>query len=253
MSDQTPRYTDDQLSAYLDGEFPMDEATTLEEALKTSPSLQDRLERLGSIDALLAPAFEELVSGPMPEGVMVLLTKKDATPPEGAQILAFPNKVGRFFKSHGLPMAAAASLALVATSIVSGPKTAGSGTFALAERPDLVELLAAVPSSQRIDLNFDQQAEVVLSYASNDVGFCREFALYDRTQTMNAIACNQGNAWTLEVAEFSAPTVIVEGSYTTASSPGAALEAFVDETMTEDALSADQEAALIKGGWSVER
>jgi len=113
--------------------------------------------------------------------------------------------------------------------------------------------LAAVPSGRRIDLNSDQQAEVVLSYARDTGGFCREFALYDRTQTMHAVACNEGDDWLLEVAEFSAPTVFAEGSYATASSPGAALDAFVEETIAEDAMNADQEAALIQSGWTLER
>ena len=243
--------TDDQLSAFLDGELPDDEMSLIEQALNDHPELQKRLEQFEAVDALIAPAFDEILTEPVPEDVTSLLRGEEDAQSTTAQIISFP-KARKFLSDHGVPMAAAATVALVASSIISGTTPQSPNTFAFHDRPDLVELLAQSPSGERVSLSGDQTAEVLLSYAQGEGGYCREFAIYGNTETVQAVACNESGSWAMKVAEFSQGTPSADGSYGLASSAGAALEAFVDETMAEDALDADQEAALIANGWTAQ-
>lgn len=255
MTQQPMTFTDAQLSAYLDGELPAAEAAALENALETDTVLQSRLERLGAVDRLLTPAFDEIADGPAPDAVLALLKENEPVteqPPNTASnVVLFPS-ARRFFGQHGLPMAAAASIALVAASVLSPQQPTGSSMLALSEGTELRQFLEQQPSGERVAIGDGQEAEVVLSYAQASGSFCREFALYDRTQTVQAVACNQDGSWALQVAEFSGPIQTDGQSYATASSAGAALEAFVDETMASDALSTEQEAELIRRGWKVQ-
>lgn len=55
-----------KLSAYLDGELPIDEARALESALAEDPSLQAELEALIAVDSSVQDAFEHMLKSPVP-------------------------------------------------------------------------------------------------------------------------------------------------------------------------------------------
>ena len=58
--------TDEQLSAYLDGELPEDDARAIDEALAQDPALQAALESLVAANDMARDAFDAMKDDPVP-------------------------------------------------------------------------------------------------------------------------------------------------------------------------------------------
>lgn len=247
----SPDISDDDLSAYLDGELSAERRSAVESALGDRPDLRRRLDDLERLNRLLRPALDEITDAPMPDGVLDLL-KGDgpAGAASGGTVLPF-RRWPSFMKAHGIPMAMAASLALVAGVVIgSGQQQAGSDLF-LAAREDVLRALSTAPSAEDVVLDSGGTMQVIASFRAADGGYCREFAVHDPARTVEAIACNGDGSWQVKVAEFLPAGAAGEG-YAPASGGGSALQAFADEAAAGDALDRDEEMKLIAAGWASE-
>ena len=250
-------YTDDDLSALLDGELDSIAATALREALSNDPELADRLEQLAFADSIVKNTYQEIDSEPLPKSVIDLLAGEDET---HSNVV---NLSRSFWSSRPLQIAAAAVLTLGV--FIGSP-------FLKQTRPDLfAEAIAIGPigtpsalesilsnsaSAVTHHLNNDQadgkalvEITPVLSFQSTDGGWCREYTVATDIKAARALACRAENQWQIVLSSLE-QSVTKAGDYATASTvTSAAFDEFIDNKIVGVPLSADLEHQLIENNW----
>ncbi|HSD68010.1 MAG TPA: hypothetical protein VLB07_00595, partial [Woeseiaceae bacterium] len=204
---------DERLSAWLDGELPRGEAMRLEERLAAEPPLARRLERMREAGRKAQQAFHAIDETPLPQSVLDLLKDDGADrlqDTEGAKIVRLQPRAPRFFQ---VPVAIAASVALVAGFLVHDLLTPqGSGESVLpmsgmvAGDSGLYQLLEKTSAGETVRLPDDGNGEVVLTFQGEDGDWCRQFRLGSATADLYGLACRQPGGWQLETASFAGPS-----------------------------------------------
>ena len=240
-------WSDEQLSAFIDGELPAAEMDALARAIETDAALAARVERLGAANTAFIAAASEIDTKPMSAGVAKVL----AAPPT-AKVLAFRPRAVAWLKEHRA-LAASVLCAAMAAGVVSGleppedpfaPKADG---LILASSP-LHHALEVGATGESVLISAGVTATPRLSFASDDGAFCRQFDVTTQRGVTSAIACHEGDAWRTQVAVFGKPGS--NGDYQTASGgKSPELEAFIDEHISGAALNAEQEKAAMAKGW----
>jgi hypothetical protein len=232
--------TDEELSRYIDGELADDEMTSVCAAIAADPGLGARLERLRAADRFFVGAIGSVNEQPLPKNAATLL---NATSPTRALDVA-PRHVATRFSSWRMPMALAASFAigtLCSVAILSG---IGRQSQSLAAGPlvphsRLAEALGSAASGAEVRIG---QAVMtpVLSFRAADGRFCREFRWENGAAGAHGVACRRDGSWTVQVA---AAEPGARGYRPAASS--AAVDAFVEEMMAGEPLSAEDERGFL--------
>ena len=257
-------YSDETLSAFIDGELPSEEAATIETAQNADPALRERIARLRRADETVRAAYSEAAEGPIPEKVLQLLKTDGDRPPseQGAEIVPFPVRLARRAAANW-PTALAASLALVigygASDIFDPTGThqlASADGFrvdgAISPAHPMFAALETGRSAQVYKVGTDGglSVEPVLSFEAEDGGYCREFLAYDAATRVHGVACRGAQTWNVNVAVKSPALTGAQAGYTTASAQGDRLIGdFVGRAMTGEAFDEDAEKALIDKGW----
>ena len=249
---------DERLSAWLDGELPDVEAHRLEERLAAEPALARRLERLRQSDHAAQHAFHAIDGSPMPSAVLDLLRDEDADRSRDAQeasVVRLRPRAPRFFQ---VPVAIAASVALVAGFLVRdliappgiGEDTALPISGLVASGSGLFRLLETAPAGQPVDLADGSRAEVVLTFQANDGDWCRQFRMEADPAALHGLACRQPGGWQLETASFAGPEPSDATFRQAAGATPAALEAAVRARLgAREPLDADEESQVLSEGW----
>ena len=113
----TPFWTDQQLSAFLDGELPASDADVLARQIEGDAGLAARIERLGAANTAFVQAISRIDDAPMTPGLKAAM----ATPPTASVIAFRPRGLIAFISEH---RAIAASL--VAAAAVWGVMSSAS-------------------------------------------------------------------------------------------------------------------------------
>ncbi|MDG1066145.1 MAG: hypothetical protein P8O91_08005 [Luminiphilus sp.] len=228
---------DELLSRLIDGECSADERVDLELRLVTDAALRARLEEFRSNDALYRSVLAEQdnsVNGAVSDRVADYSPRGDRTP----------------FGAYKFAMAA--SLAL-ATAVVM---TNNFWKSPLSDTPQIDAVLAqaldTAPSSAEgwNTIDDDRALRVVLTFPAADGQWCREFMLASDASHWRGVACRGAESWVTQVI---GREVFLEqqGGYRTASAATShPIEQFIDQTATDIALAADEEAVLIARDWS---
>ena len=272
--------SDQRLSAFMDGELPAEDHAEIEKLLETDSELQERLQRFQGADEIAVSMIKEIDEAPMPAAVTALLSPSmssapsQPTPPE-----RWRNKrPGGLFQrpvsfSKLAPIALAASLLLMIGLLVGrhslsfvAPPLNSNIVVAEAIAPDslLFQALENTPSS--IPVSDDKGASItpLLTFQTAQGSWCREIIIADggepqRAAPMRALACKDGSGkngsdWQLEIAMVDAmangaiPSSL--GDYRPATSAGPTeFDAYINDKISGDPLSADEEQALIENGW----
>lgn len=239
--------TDEILSAYLDGELPPADTARVEAAINADPALAARLKRLETATRRFADAVREIDRTPTPASVEALLK------PSADNVVQF-RRPKRETPKWIVPAAMAASLAaivFVGGNLGRAPGV-GGGAFAVAAGPvdprsGLHRALERTPSAEAFSAR-GGTIRPVATFRIVDGSLCREFIAEGESHAARAVACRGDRQWTVKIAaEDAAPA---SGGYQTASGPASAINAFVDDAIVGDALSRDEETALIEGGWN---
>jgi hypothetical protein len=82
-------WTDEQISAFLDGELPAADMDALGKDIEADAELARRAERLGAANTAFVQAVSAIDSKPMPAGVEKLLAEAPLAEPATAKVLAF--------------------------------------------------------------------------------------------------------------------------------------------------------------------
>lgn len=262
-----PSFSDDMLSAYLDGELDPPQAMAVDRALGADPVLRARLARLREVDVALSAALA-LDDVETPRRVMQMLSDApaspvaearaqdgDARPRSGAEIV----RPFAFFRTRPLaPMAMAASLALAAGYAIGVLQPAQPGVplavaGAVSADHPLFAALETTPSGEAASLAGADGATVrpLLSYAADDGSLCREFEAGDAARSVRGVACRGEDAWEVRVAASGgglAPEG--EGGYQPASAGDASFIAdYIDATIEGDPLGPEDEDDAMRLGW----
>jgi negative regulator of sigma E activity len=249
---------DERLSAWLDGELPDGEAKRLEERLTTEPALARRLERLREADRTAGQAFHAIDGAPMPRSVLELLKDENAgrsQDPEEAKVVRLRPRAPRFFQ---MPVAIAASVALVAGFLIHdliAPQGGGDDAAlpisgVVASDSGLYRMLEAAPAGEPVDLGDGSSAEVILTFQAKDGDWCRQFRLGTAAAALHGLACRQPGGWQLETASFAGPDPSGATFQQAAGATPAALEAAVRARLGGgEPLGPGEESLVISEGW----
>lgn len=243
--------SDEQLNAYLDDELSAAERARIDAALEGDPQLQARLAELGQINELLTDAYAPIIEEPVPDHIAALV--RNARTPESNVVQLRPATRA---PSRWAPMALAASIALVLGFTLlptSGPKQSNRlAANQIIERGSALDGALTRLSSGRTEALDEGSVEVVLTFASADQGWCREFVATSPDQgATRAVACRALDRWQVVAADRVVDGV-ADGTFSLAgdSADGSGVEAFIDEQMSGDILDAGAEERLLSNGWA---
>ena len=236
-------YTDEILNAYLDGELSDSQRIELDAAVISDIDLKRRLDNLSAVDGYFHQAMDSLAGDDMPKSVLSLLRDPVRT---------------RFQKSGLAPRwiypLAACFLLIAATGIGYNFGEARSSNqidlFAskITASSPLYPILETTPSARQVSVG-KTKMEILLSFASFEGQYCRQFNLEQSGTAFDALACRDETAWDVIALGRAKPQdANIYRTASTQSSP--AVEAAVDALIEADAFSQDQEANLIQTQWS---
>jgi len=240
-------WTDEQISAFLDGELNQAETEALALAVERDPALAARVERLGSATRAYISAVAAIDQHPMPDGVKKIL----AAPPT-AKVIPFRAKVGALLTEH---RAIAASLLCAAAVWGVSSNLGGQSGNAWQTAPDglivasspLHRALETGAASEPIQVAANVTATPRLTFASDEGGYCRQFDVSSPAGATSAIACREDGQWRTQVAVFGRAG---GGDYQTAAGgKSPALEAFIDQHISGAPLNAAEESKVVSEHW----
>ncbi|OYX47864.1 MAG: hypothetical protein B7Y90_12280 [Alphaproteobacteria bacterium 32-64-14] len=243
-------WTDEQLSAFLDGELTPQEMEALSQDLEADAALAGRMEKLGTANAVYRDAIGGIDNAPLKASLKAAMD----TPPT-AQVIAFkPRSISAFVMEH---RAIAASL-LCAAAVwgVTSATSTDSQSDLLAPGPDGL-IVASSPLHQMLEVAATGEVSKVgnaaavprLTFAADDGAFCRQFDVTTEDGSSAAIACREDGVWRTQVVAYQLAKPL--GEFQTASAARApALEAFLDAHMPGAPLNAEQEAMLLQRKWA---
>ena len=198
--------SDEILMAFADGELDEPIAAAVAKAMAEDPGTARRIVDFQKSRRLMRSAFSEALMPEVPPALQAAVS---------AQIEAYEAKerraaqeVPRRVRSSGagrlpfLPMALAASVAVVATGI--GYWAGGQGSqrtdnlMARLEDPATHRELSRMASGDEVDLPFGR-LRVISSYRLGNGALCREFRLTLASEAAEAVACRR-NGWNVTFA-----------------------------------------------------
>lgn len=242
-------WTDEQLSAFLDGELSAPDIDALSQDIGRNSQLAARMERMGSANAAYVEAIGRIDHAPMSEALKTAIE----TPPT-AKVIAFrPRGFTAFLSEH---RAIAASL-LCAVAVwgamstlsrgsSSDPFAPGADGVIVANSP-LYQVLESAPTGQASTIG-GATAVPRLTFAADDGAFCRQFDIATKDGASAAIACREESGWRTQVVAYGLPKPT--GEFQTASAARSpALESFLDGRMSGAPMNAEEEASLLQSGW----
>ena len=150
--------SDEQLSAYIDGELPPEEMARVRAAIAADPALAARARQFERVDALLAEFSSGIDAEPLPEAVLALLGAPQAEAADAggaATVIAMPARgAPRYRIAGGLALAASLVLA-VAIGVQFGSRGGADARFeriartgAIPDASPLHQALESVPSDE---------------------------------------------------------------------------------------------------------
>ncbi len=237
-------FTDEQLSAYLDGELSENESLALEKAMETDPELAQRLDRLAKIDQALSDTYDPILQEPIPDSIMDMLSDnsaKDTSP----NIVNFADEKEKR-KSWLFPSAIAASLiaGFMAANLLQSTTPNPDGlliTGPVNKNNPLYAALSAQPSGNEVNT-----IKPILSFKSTNGEYCREFTASES----RGLACLQSGGWVVLSQIYEAPNGSETGYATASAQSQAGFDLLIDRLMEGEVLSSEEETNLISAGWS---
>ncbi len=256
-------YSDEKLSAFLDGALDQNEENQIKADIQLHDSLRFCVEQLRQLDDLLKHAYpiDEELPDELLATVLEAPTPHAARPEAGVNVLI--NFVRRWVQPFFTPATVTAALALAVGVFVgqSGFLQQSNDEFlAVVFRADaavidkanpIYDALEKAPSNKPVELArspMEVFVKPILSFTSSDERFCREFEITAGVAVSVGVACRETDAhWTLEIllaADERSPDTHL---YQPASGyDQKALDAVLSKLMSGPAMSPDEEAQLLQ-------
>lgn len=248
-------FSDETLSAFIDGELPEVEVKAIREAMVQDGALSIRIENLRKPDALIAAAYGAIDAEPIPDSILDVLEQRRES--AGDKILEFRKRARPVlpvnFSRWRAPLAATVALMVgVAAGIAlsNGDRTDYVLAGLLDEESELALALNVTLSGDTRLISGGSTFSPVLSFQSGEGVACREFTISTRSQGQRAVACRQDGHWDIVIAMNDA-SLANEGYATASSGVGVQFDAFVEAAVEGAILSADEERQLIRSDWTL--
>jgi hypothetical protein len=240
-------WTDEQLSAFLDGELQPNDVEALWRDIDRDEALATRVQRLRGANAAYVSSVGEIDEQPMSAGLKAALEK-----PPLAKVLPFRRRgIGAFVFEHRA--IAAGLICAVAvwgmSGVTSEYQTPDADGYILASSP-LHRFLEETPSSVPVELASGVSATSRLTFATKSGGICRQYRVDSRAGRSDAVACRKDDRWRLELAVFGMPGSNANEYQTAAGSSARLLDSFIDDAITGAPLDAAGERQMISSGWT---
>jgi anti-sigma factor RsiW len=255
--------TDEQLTAYADGELDAAAAQRIDAASAADPALAARIEALRRARSLVAAAFGPAAGAPVPEALRAAVAaaaaraaqREPEASPEAARAAA-PAELGNVARRQGAANASryalAASVAALAVGVLAflaGQQSArvdgmqlAAGALRVAADDDqraIDQALGRLPGGTRVPLSEGQLA-IAASYRLADGTLCRAFSVEQPEAGIEALACRERHRWTVMLASRAQ----ADGGYAPASSAGP-VESFLEQLGAGAALDPADEAKAL--------
>ncbi len=250
--------TDQQLSAYLDGELSDEQLRQVEQALAEHSELTQRLQVLAQVDHTIKQTYSDIDQTAMPQAVLDMLAASPAKPKTSAIAALwqdFVQQLNPWLPAAGMAAALAVGLLIGSQSDFFNNTTPSTDTAMAASiiKPGdaLFAVLESTPAA--VTTHIDEYAQVtpVLTFQTGADVFCREFHTTEKSGDMHAVACRENGNWHLQAASYTGPTSSA-GSYylTAAGEDSVVISNFVDQHIHGDAFGTVREQAIINNGWN---
>jgi len=261
-------WSDEEVSAYLDGALEPALAEAFATALASDPALQGRLEAIRQADSAARMAFDAPMNEAIPDRFLALFEDEAKAPvsPAAAEVVDLasrraqaqpqPQPRPRGF-DYRLPLAAGIALAFGwVGGMTLTPGRSDDHAIIRADAatidPDnpLFRALEQTPSAQAVTLAEGDAFTPVLSFQATDGRFCREFEVASDEAMAVGVACREDATWRVEVLLAAEPAPSGQDGYVQASGyNAAALDAVVSDLGAGDPLGAEAEAQAMAAGW----
>lgn len=248
--------TNEELSALLDGELDAARTREIKARMAADPALAQRYAALAQADSRFHSAASSLDRVPLPDSILALLDEQGLEPPDNVTGLQPRRARSRLAGVEPLPLALAASLALVVgflAALLVGPVSQNTGTAPagpltaqVAPGTPLHTLLQTQPSGTVVQVD-GMDVVPVQTFETEGGVVCREVHARNSQGRTLALACRHGNSWLLRTTERLSTDE--SAGYQTASSTGSAVSASIDQLKQGPALDPAAEAALLER-WS---
>ena len=233
-------YSDEQLSAFLDGELSRPEMEAIRNALAEDESLGDRLAELSAVDLVVRNTYTAIDEKPLPRGIHDLLaTTREAH----GNVTSLP-LAQRLKRGAGRHLALAASLVL-AVGVALGTLLNRSGDENGWQ--SISAVLDSRPSGTAVRLDSGESITPRLTFRDRAGNYCRLFDKTSGDRAAQSLACRQAGEWQLAATVYSEPGS--DDLYRPAAG-GSPLAELIDRRLDEGPFDRDEEAALIGKGWS---
>ncbi len=187
-------YSDEIVSAFVDGELAASLIAEIETAAKSDSELAARIESARRGDAILREAFDEALAGDAPDFLAVV--------PQTDNVVPFARRAPpRPAVARWVPVAAAASVAFVIGAMAmqaynpSPVLTASNGGLAADAR--IATALSRIRSGDKTAIDGGTMT-VSLSFRAADRRLCREFELNFAQGAAMGVACRDDGVWRVE-------------------------------------------------------
>lgn len=243
-------WSDEQLSAYLDGELSAPEMDALSQDVERDSQLAARLERVGSANAAYIDAVSQVDRSPMAETLKVAIER----PPTGKVISLRTRRFITYVIEHRAIAASLLCAAAVWGLMATASKQAPTDPFApgadgvIIASSVLHDVLENAATGQARTIG-GTTAIPRLTFVRDDGSYCRQFDVATAADVSSAIACREADGWRTQVAAYglSKPT----GEFQTASAARSpALESFLDNRMSGAPMNIEEEKRLLADGWT---
>lgn len=226
-------FSDETLSAYLDGELDEAKRADVEAWLATDAGAAARLERMAANDAMLRRALPRLAA-PASDPLADLIAS-------GATPAPAPLHRPRWL-NQAAALAAACVLGVFAGQLLTS--TGEQRLFGLSSA--MQHALDTAQSGSTIQVG-GQQVQMAISFQTPDSRYCRQFRVVEAGAAADAVACRDVEGWRL-VVQAAAPSD-EPSSYQTASAEDTPIDAAISALGGAAVLNPDEEQRLIERNW----
>lgn len=236
-------WSDEQLSAFLDGELNDAETSAIRDALAEDETLADRLAELAEVDAVIRDTYNAINREPLPAAVISLLAE-DRSPQNGAKsgkVMPFP-ALKRRLGGTGRRAAIAASLALAAGLVIGQLTTrTPSGSW-----QEIAGVLESTASGAETKIAGQLSVKPRLTFRNRNGDYCRLFEVSEESGQRESLACRENGQWQLAATVHLQPG---DGSLYRPASGGSPLDGLLDRTLADGPYDRRRESALIDNSW----
>ena len=233
------KYTDEELSAFLDSELPGVRMEEMRETLSEDEALADRLADMVQVDTLVRSQAQAIDKQPLPDAVWRMLKPRRSKASRVVSLADWRQSMYRLGSGLRAQAAIAASLALV-VGLVAGQWLPNGGLQDTSVATPVAAYLDRIPSGESVNVDGSTELESRFSFVDRHGLICRQYRLVTAGQASENVACREAGNWT-RVATALSSQIYRADEFQTAGSEQL-LESAVQNLMQGSPLSLDEEA-----------